>query len=188
MSMRIIKSPFLYAAILLLLALINFFWTVVNWYNSDPLRVTSRRFKFVHFRTNDVQGVGIEDTKINKPFWVQIERGGKPDYQAFYYQGRNVFNLRPTEGGLPKYDLYFYGPGKSATWWIDDKGSGTFTERIFYDTNGDFYKREVWYDQAWRKIDRRNGQNGIVIDGQWHQVALGTNTMWTVEPTSVPKN
>jgi hypothetical protein len=84
------------------------------------------------------------------------------------------------EGRRPAYNVVFYGPGKSQVqWW--DLGRGTFMTRGFYDTNGDFPKQEDWYDNTWYPVDRTNGNNGIIINGQWRQLAFDTNGMWTIE-------
>ncbi len=57
-------------------------------------------------------------------------------------------------------------------------------ERIFYDTNGDFSKHEIWYNQSWQTIDRRNETNGIVINGQWFCLKFDTNGAWTIDSTN----
>jgi hypothetical protein len=66
-------------------------------------------------------------------------------------------------------------------WWLNEGGASSFTERISYDTNGDRSSFEIWYDNAWVPVDRRNDHNGIIINGQWHQLAFDTNGLWTIE-------
>jgi hypothetical protein len=105
----------------------------------------------------------------------------------FFFEGKDVFDIHTKEGQHPKFGVYFRGPGKSATWWMDDEGSGSFTDRIYYNTNGNFYKREIWYNQAWHTVERRDKKNGIVVNGQWHQLGFDTNRLWTIEaPTNMP--
>jgi hypothetical protein len=94
------------------------------------------------------------------------------------------FDITLSSNKPPKYSVFFGGPGKSVTWWLDRLGSGSFTERIYYDKNGVPSKHEVWYDDAWHLVDRRDGTNGMVIDEQWRQLAIGTNQTWTIKPPS----
>ncbi len=186
--MKAFGSIPLWALIFGLLLLANLGWMSWNWrYNAD-LRSDSKQFKLAHFHNNDVTGLGIVEAKTGKPLWIEwdFDHGGKPDEVSYYFNGTNVFNLHLKEGRPPRYDVIFHGPGKSEVWWWD-KGSGSFTERISYDTNGNRSGFEDWYAGAWYPVDRRNEKNGIVINGQWFHLLLDTNDMWTIEaPRKAP--
>jgi hypothetical protein len=75
--------------------------------------------------------------------------------------------------------------GKSQEW-LWDHSSGTFNERIRYDTNGDRCGWEVWYGSDWRPVERRDKKNGIVVDGLWHHLELDTNGNWLLHREYVP--
>ncbi len=161
------------------------------WWNSSrhpEFRAADKQFKMYVLHTNGVSGVGIFERKTEQPLWVEwdFNNDGKADQENYYFQGKDVFDVTLSSNHPPKFSVYFRGPGKSATWWIDDGGNGSFTERIYYNTNGNFYRREVWYNEAWQVVDRRNEKNGIVINGAWRRLHLDTNGMWTTE-TSAPK-
>jgi hypothetical protein len=165
-----------------LLLLANLGWMICNWKRNGELRAGAEQFKFGKFRTNDVEGIGIEETKTGRPLWIEwdFDHRGKADVISYYFHGTNVLNLHLKEGQPPRYDVIFHGPGRSEVWWWD-RGSGSFTERISYDTNGNRCGFEVWYDGAWRPVDRLNKKNGIVINGQWFHLKLNTNGAWTIE-------
>ncbi|HTV42110.1 MAG TPA: hypothetical protein VMF08_16185 [Candidatus Sulfotelmatobacter sp.] len=88
----------------------------------------------------------------------------------YCFRGTNVLEIFNAPGRLPLYQFEFHGRGKSQVWWLNLGGGSFFTRRVSYDTNGELSNDELWYDQAWHSVDRRNGTNGIVINGQWHRI------------------
>jgi hypothetical protein len=93
--------------------------------------------------TNDVSGVGIFDSKTEQPLWVEwdFNNDNKPTQESYFFRGEDVFDVTLSSNRPPKYSVYFRGLDKSVTWWLDRGGSGSFTERIFYDTR---YKRQFF--------------------------------------------
>jgi hypothetical protein len=139
-------------------------------------------FKLEIYHTNDVSSVGIAEAKTGKLLWVEWDYPDKSKEFSYFYSGTNIFNLNVWPGRPLTYSVGFHGPGKSSVWWWD-LARGTFVERNFFDTNGDFSKFEVWYHHTWHTAVRRDGKSGIIINGQWRQLALPTNSMWTIEGT-----
>jgi hypothetical protein len=136
--------------------------------------------------TNDVSGLSINDAKTGQPIWTKFGFGHDSNsiMESYYFQGKDAFDVTLSSNRPPRFGVYFRGPGKSVTWWLDRPGIGSFTERIYYGTNGDFSKHEVWFDNTWQLVDRRDEKNGLVIDGQWHQLTFDTNRAWTIETAS----
>jgi hypothetical protein len=179
--MKVIKGISIWVIILILLLLANLGWMSWNLYQHAALRRAVKDFKFEVVHTNDMSGIGLFETKTNQPIWTRFSENGRPVIENHFFRGKDVFDIALSSNRPPKYNVYFRGPGKSETWWLDRGGSGSFTERIYYDTNGDFSKQEIWYNQAWQNVDRRDEKNGIIVDGQWHQLGFDTNGMWTIE-------
>jgi hypothetical protein len=182
--MRTFKYILLIAGVTLLAADVS--WRVWAWHHFPVYRALATRFKLETLHTNDASGIGIFYAKTKEPLWTEFEftNAGNSSMESYYFRGHDVFDITLSSNRPPRYGVYVRGPDKSVTWWLDDAGLGSFTERIYYNTNGDFYKREIWYKQAWHLVDRRDGKNGLVIDGQWHQLAFDTNKAWTIETTS----
>ena len=183
--MRAFKAILL--ALVVALVLVDFSWHVWDWHHYAKNRAALERFKVEDLSTDDWSGIGIFDAKSGQPIWTAFDftHDGKPNIESYYFQGREVFDVALSSNRPPKYCVFFRGAGKSETWWIDRLGNGSFTERIFYDTNGVPFKHEVWYDDAWRSVDKRDGTNGFVINGVWHSfVWTGTNKTWTVDGLS----
>jgi hypothetical protein len=118
---------------------------------------------------------------IPQPSSQLVSNDTNSKMETYYFRGKDVFDIALSSNRPPKYGVYFYGPGKSSTTWLDRRGIGSFTERIFYDTNGDFSKHEVCVDNTWQPVVRRNGKNGLVIDGRWHQLVFDANGALTIE-------
>jgi hypothetical protein len=173
--------------ILILFLIIDCVWHAFVWYprwrENAISRFVAKQIRVVAIHTNDLSGIEIMDVNSGKPLWIEwgSEDNGQPSTVSYYYQGKNVFNVILSDRCIPRYEVNFYGKGKSVTWWTDRGGSGSFTERIFYDTNGDLSGHEIWYDHAWHTLIKQNGKNGIVVDGKWIQPTIGTNGMWTIE-------
>ena len=178
--MRAFRTILLILFVALLLADVS--WRVWAWHHFAGYRAFATQFKLEALHTNDTSGIGIFYAKTERPLWVKFDFPGaeKSVLESYYFQGHDVFDIEYSSNHPPKYGVFFRGPGKSVTWWLDDVGSGFFTDRIYYNTNGNFYKREVWYKQAWHLVDRRDGKNGLVIDGRWHELARGTNETWAL--------
>jgi hypothetical protein len=178
----------LLAVVILLAALGLFFLVVIGWdirtWNADTnFRVAAKQFKVVPFHTNDVWGIGIVETKTGKPLWIEWDYTNNSKEFSYFFHGTNIFNLSLFKGKPLTYSVGFHGPGKSSVWWWD-LARGTFIERNFFNTNGDFSKNEVWYDNTWHTVVIRDRKWGIVINGKWQQLTLPTNAMWTVEMTT----
>jgi hypothetical protein len=124
----------------------------------------------------------IRKDKEWEPLWAEwdFNHDAKPDVITYFFQGKDTFHITFFTNHPPSYSVYLRGAAKSLTWWIARRGVG-FDERIFYDTNGNFSKRQICYNDTWQTVDRRDGTNGIVIDGQWRRLAFDTNGMWTTE-------
>jgi hypothetical protein len=183
------KFP-LWASILILLLLINLGWMCWNaCHNSVPDWV-AKRFIFESFHTNDVTSFGIVDARTGRPILNEGDFGDdlKPGTIDYYFQGTNVLDVTVNQTDLlPRYQFIFRGSGKSQVWWINLDGGPFFNARIFYNTNGERTNYEIWYNQSWQTVDRRNGKNGIVINGQWHRLGFDTNRRWTIEASETPK-
>jgi hypothetical protein len=102
------------------------------WHHTADSRTAAKKYKVVAFRTNDLSGVRIVDVLTGNPLPMEgsFRDDGKPDLLRFYYRGQEVFDLNLSSNGSPRYIAYFYGPGRSVTWWVDRGGSGSFTERV----------------------------------------------------------
>lgn len=171
----------------LFLLLANFAWVCWNGrLNSIPYWAV-KHFHFERFRDNNgVLCFGINDAKTGRLVLTERHLGlgddGMPAEFDYYCRGTNVLDVFDAPGRLPLYQFEFHGPGKSQVWWLNSGGGSFFTQRISYDTNGVLSKNELWYDRAWHSVDRRNGTNGIVINGQWHRIRYDTNHMVTTGP------
>ena len=151
------------------------------WSENSAYRASTKRVVVVPFHTNGMDSVGIIDTKTGKPLLLASDYGrdGKPGAVNYYFQGKDVFDIILKDGRLPRYSVSFYGPDKSQTWWLDRGGAGSFTERVFYDTNGVPSGHETWYDDAWHTVERRNEKYGVIVNGQWRPLVFDTNGLWT---------
>jgi hypothetical protein len=169
--------------IIALLVSVDLSWRIWIWNVNTDYRAAAKHVKVVGFHTNDVDGVGIVEAKTGKPLWIewQDNRDKTPNEVSYFFRGTNVLDIYLKKNQSPRYKFIFHGPDKSEVWWMNIDGGPSFTERISYDTNGNRSNFEIWYDNSWRPVDRRNEKNGIVISGQWHQLAFDTNGLWTVE-------
>jgi hypothetical protein len=165
------------------LVLVDDSWRIWAWHDYTGSRAFARQFRLDVLHTNDTSGIGIFYSNTEQPIWTKFDFSNGV-MESYYFRGKDTFDVTLSSNRPPRYGVFFRGPGKSVTWWLDDAGSGFFTDRIYYNTNGDFSKREVWYKEAWRLVDRRDGKNGLIIDGRWHQLARGTNETWTIEAVS----
>jgi hypothetical protein len=181
--MKTFKKIPIWASAFILLLLANLVWMAWNLYQHADLRVVTKRFKVEVLQTNDASGVGIFERKTEQPLWTEWDFKGdsKTIQENYFSSGKDVFDITLSSNRPPRYTVFFPGPEKSGTWWLDRGGAESFTERIFYETNGVPSKQEVWYDNTWYPVDRTNEHNGIIVDGQWHQLAFDTNGMWTIE-------
>lgn len=191
--MKTIKGIPAWALILIFLLLVNLIWMFWNLHQNGGFRaaVAANRFKVEALHTNDLSGIGIFERQTEQPLWTEwnFSHEGKPEMENYFFQGKDVFDIALSSNHPPRYTVFFPGPEKSGTWWLDRGGAESFTERIFYETNGAPSKHEVWYANTWYPVDRRNEKNGIVINRQWHQLSFDTNGMWTTEaPTMESTN
>jgi hypothetical protein len=184
---KVIKGIPIWAFILILLFLANLGWMLRNLYrHAEDVAILAsyKNFKIEVLHTNDWSGVGLFEAKTEQPIWTEWSIDGKPVMENYYFQGHSVFDIGLSSNRPPRYSVYYREPDKSVTWWLDRGGNGSFTERIFYNTNGNFYKQEIWYDQSWQKVDRRNETNGIVLNDQWFPLKRDANGAWMIDPTN----
>jgi hypothetical protein len=185
--MKAIKGIPIWALILILLLLANLGWMSWNLYQHaeyDAIRAAYKHFKIEVLHTNNLSCIGLFEAKTEQPIWAEFSRGGKLEMESYFFQGKEIFDVALSGNRPPRYGVFFCGPEKRVTWWLDRGGIGSFTERIFYDTNCDVSKHEIWYNQGWQSVDRRNETNGIVLNGQWLRLKLDTNGAWTINSTS----
>jgi len=183
--MKTFKTILLVVGVTLVLADVS--WRIWTWHHYADYRAFVRQFTVGEMHTNDTLGLVIYDAKTGQPIWSKFEFGhdGNSIMESYYFQGKDTFDVALSSNRPPKYSVYFRGSGKSETWWLDRLGNGSFTERIYYYTNGEFSKREAWYHNQWQLVDRRDGTNGLVINGMWHAFArTGTNETWTLAGVS----
>ena len=149
-------------------------------------RASTKRVIVTPFQTNGIEGIGIMDPKTGKPLLVEsdYDHEGNPGAANYYFHGKDVFDIILKDHRLPRYSVSFYGPGKSQTWWLDRGGAGSFTERVFYDTNGVPSGHETWYADAWHTVERRNEKYGVIVNGQWRPIVFDAKGLWT--PTNAP--
>jgi hypothetical protein len=180
--MKAFKGIPLWACILGALLLANLAWISWNLHHYTDIRTAGKHFRMEVLHTNDASGVGLflMNTGQEQPLWTEFNFGDNGSQSDYYFRGQDVFGITVSSNMPPRYNVLFRGPGKSVTWWLDRRGSGAFTERIFYDTNGITARHEVWYDNTWQLVDRRNGKNGLIITGEWSQLAFGTNGTWAI--------
>jgi len=180
--MKLLQRIPIWAIAIILLLLVNLGWMSWNSSRHPGLRAAGKQFKIEVLHTNSASGVGIFESKTEQPLWVEwdFNGDGKPDQETYFFRGKEVCDIVLSSNRPPKISIYFRGPGKSVTWWIDDQGIGSFTDRIYYNTNGNFYKREVWYNEAWQPVERQDGKNGIIVNRQWHKLTFDTNGVWTI--------
>jgi hypothetical protein len=179
--MKTYKAIPTWATILTLLLLSNLLF--MSW---GAFQRSGKQFRFEVLHTNNMSGFGLFDSKANQPVWTRFNEDGFTALENHFFRGQDVFDITIRSNRPPIYNIYFHGLGKSVEWWLNAGGGNTFTERILYDTNGDLSRNEIWYNQAWHAVDRRDGKNGITINGQWRQLAFDTNGMWTVETAITP--
>lgn len=170
----------------LFLLLANFAWAAMNKsFNSIPYWVAGY-FQFGRFRDSDgTLCLAIIDRREGKPIVIERHLGigldRIPGEFNFYFRGTNILNIYNKPDRFPIYQFVFHGPRKSQVWWVNAGGGSLFTERAFYDAGGNLTNQQMWYDQAWRSVDRQNGTKGIVINRQWYKFRFDKNHMVTIE-------
>ncbi len=179
--MKASKATPIWTIALIILLSANLGWISWNVYQRASLPAAVKQFRFEELHTNDMSGIGLFQARTDRPIWTQFTENGRPAIENYFFQGEDVFDVILKSNRPPVYNVYFHGPGKSVTWWLNAGGSSTFTERIYYDSNGNFSSNEVWWSQTWHTVERRDGTNGILVKGQWHRLAFDTNGMWTIE-------
>jgi hypothetical protein len=167
-------------AVVGLLLFADICWRIWAWNTNAEIRAFTKQFKIEVLHTNDMSGIEIYEVKTQQPLWLELTQDGKPVMENYFFNGKDVFNIALSSNRPPRYSVWFHEPDKSVTWWLDRGGSGSFTERIFYDTNGVFLRQEVLYSNTWYTVDRGN-EKGIFVNGQWRHFALDTDGLWTPE-------
>ena len=181
--MKAFKGIPWWAVILGMLLVANLGWISWNVRHYTDIRAAGEHFRMEVLHTNDDSGVGLYlmNKGQEQPLWTEFKFGNNGSKsETYYFRGQDVFDITVSSNLPPRYSVFFRGPGKSVTWWLDRRGSGSFTERIFYDTNGIPARHEVWYGNTWQLVDRRSEKNGLIINGEWYQLAFGTNGTWTL--------
>jgi hypothetical protein len=165
--------------ICILLVSVDLGWNILVWNMNAGNRAAAKQFKVEVLHTNNVSGIGIVDVKTRQPLWIQLNYpDGKPSDIGYFFNGRKVMNVFLGEDGHVGYEVIFHErDGKAQAWY--DHGHRYFTDRLFYDTNDDFSRMEVWCDQAWQRVIIRDGVKGLVANGEWHPLYF-TNGMWTL--------
>jgi hypothetical protein len=182
--MKAFKGIPWWSVILGTLLVANLGWISWNVRQHAGLVNAGKQFRVEVLHTNDMDGIGLFDAKTREPLWTRYSLKGQRVVENHYFQGRDVFDVTLISNRPPVYYAFFYGPGKSFTWWLNAGGADTFTQRMFYDANGDPSGSEVWYNRAWNPVDRRDGKNGIIVAGQWRRLGFDTNGMWTIDPVA----
>ena len=172
--------PF-WAAILIVLFAANLVWMSWRLYEYGAFSEDVRQLKIEAVRTDELSGIGLFVAKTREPIWTKVREHGRPIVEKHFFGGKNVLDINLRSNRPPVFSVYFYGQGKSVTWWTDRGGSGSFTEKIHYDTNGILSRHEAWLDRSWILMDRRNGKNGVVINGEWRRIKFDTNGLWGVD-------
>lgn len=123
-----------------LLLLTDICWRIWVWHNFANYRTLANKFKLEVLNTNNTSVVGIFYAKTEEPLWTEsnFTNDGNSSMESYYFRGKDVFDITLSSNRPPRYGVYFRGPGKSVTWWLDRPGGNSFTERIFYDANGNF--------------------------------------------------
>ena len=164
-----------------LLFLADISWRLWVWHHYAEGRGVLKNFKVEYLHTNDWSGIGIFEARTEQPIWIKWNIGQNgSSMENCFFEGHAAFDVVSSSNHPPKLSVYFRKADKSVTWWLDRGGSGAFTERIFYNTNGDFFRQEVWYNNSWLHVEKQNQTNGIVVAGQWYQLAFDTNGNWTI--------
>ena len=135
--------------------------------------------------SNSVAGamdaVAISRDKTPEPLWAEwdFDNDGTPDTISYFFQSNVVMNIHLRTNKLPRREVIFYDKdGKTTIEWGDRSGMGLFTERTLHGQGGES-RMEVWYGEAWHRVEKRNQKNGIIQNGKWFQLTLATNGMWT---------
>ncbi len=179
------KSIPVWAAILIVLLAANLVWVFWRLKNYSTVSEDVEQFKLEVVRTNELSGIGLFVAKTGEPIWTKLSEGGRPIVEKHFFDGKNVFDVQFRSNRPPVFSAYFYGEGKSVTWWTDRGGSGSFTERIHYDKGGNLSRHEVWFDRSWIPMDRRDGKNGVVVNGEWQRITLDTNGLWSFNTSAL---
>ena len=173
--MKKINGILLYIVTLLVLADLS--WRVLDWSDDANGRTSGLHVNVIGIHTNDADGVEIVESKTGKPLWIewQDKADKTPEEFSYFFQGTKVLNVYLRKSQPPLYRFIFHGPGKSEQWWLNLGGEPTFTGRVSYDTNGDLSDFDVWLNESWHAVERRNGHNGVIINGEWQQLSADTN-------------
>lgn len=185
--MKRVKEIPTWAIIVGLLLLADMSLMSYNVYQHATLRAAVKQFRFEVLHTNNMSGIGLFRAKTDQAIWTQFSENNAPVIENYFFLGNDLFDVVFRSNRPPVYNVYFRGPGKSMTWWLNANGANTFTEKISYDADGRLSRSEILYDQAWHTVVRRNDKNGILVNGQWRQLRFDTNRMWAIEaPTNTP--
>lgn len=178
------RRPPVWAGILIVLVFANLAWMMWRWIDDAAMRTFYKQFRVSSTNDNDVAIIGISELKTGRLIWTKsrfVNRGSPVEEHDFYFSGEKLFSVWSKSNQPPVYSVFFRHPGKGVTWWQNRAGADIFTQRTFYDDDGTISRDEVWYAQAWHVVDRRQGTNGIIVNGQWYRLGFDTNGFWTVE-------
>ncbi|HEY4416952.1 MAG TPA: hypothetical protein VGO57_14780 [Verrucomicrobiae bacterium] len=178
--MKIFKNVPAWAAALAVLLSANLACLIWGRHYPVDFNSVNKHFKFDTFYTNGATGYVIQDAKTGKSLLINWDFGDgeQPGEVSYFFAGTNILNVYLKNNRAPRYRFIFHGLEKSEIWWLNEGGASSFTERVTYNTNGDRSNFEIWYENGWYPVDRRNGHNGIIINGQWRPLAFDANGMY----------
>lgn len=177
------KLP-IWAAVMIVLLFVNLSWMVWRWIDDADMRTLYKQFRVSTSSDNGMAVIGITELRTGRFIWTRsdfAQRGAPVEEHGFYFGGDKVFGVWSKSNLPPVYSVFFHRPGKGVTWWQNRAGADVFTQRTFYSEDDNLSRDEVWYGEAWHVIDRRNGTNGIIINGQWCRLGFDTNGLWTTK-------
>jgi hypothetical protein len=128
--MKTIKGIPTWALTLIFLLLVNLIWMSWNLQKNGGFRaaIAASRFKVEALHTNDLSGIGIFERRTEQPLWTEwdFSHKGKPEMENYFFQGKDVFDITLSSNRPPRYTVFFPGPEKSGTWWLDRGGAKSF--------------------------------------------------------------
>ena len=159
---------------LCLLLALDIGWRIWSWSHPHAICVTATSIRGQPFMVmadhrSNVDAISLRKAETWEPVWAEwdFDQDGRADTASYFLEGRNIFNVNLQKDRPPRFDVYFYGPGKSVIWWLDRGNGSAFTDRITYDAEGKQVRHEVLLGQTWRMVETRGQERGVMMDGKW---------------------